>query len=218
MVFRAQHGRGRDPSPVPLRLVKAPLRDTLSPRAERVPHFLLDTGGIALVSCRCGDLWSAVQPRYSGPVAAGPAPRARPVAQPTLAPGLPMVGLALAQRRMEGDELSGSVGQAGPGRGHPVAEGGKLSGSPPRAPAPPLAAPQEGGAILEGIAAARGRAGGRGGEPHRPDLERTAESLPSSGRRAFVRSPDPLCHPPPHGGVAGRAGLQCRRLAPAGAR
>ena len=33
------------PSPVTLRLVKAPERDTLSRRAEHVPYLLLDTGG-----------------------------------------------------------------------------------------------------------------------------------------------------------------------------
>jgi hypothetical protein len=40
-----------DPSPVPLRLVKAPERDTLSPRERAtVPTFALKSGGRHLIS------------------------------------------------------------------------------------------------------------------------------------------------------------------------
>src|SRR5271156_737734 len=199
--------------------MKTPRRATLSPKAERVPHFLLDTGGRDFVSCGGGDLRTGVQPGV-GAAGAGDAGRgAGVVAHGAVAAGMRVVGVALAERALEGDELSGGVGAAGAGGDDPRAARENLSRRAAGSAASPWAgAERPCGAPLGGVAAGGSGAGGQRREPHGAHLERVVGPLSSARRRTFVRSADALCHPQPHGGMVGRAGLQRGGLAGGGAR
>jgi len=144
---------------------------TLSPMAEHVPHFLLNTGGIDFVSCGGGDLRTAVE-RGVGEAGAGDVGRgAGVVAHGAVASSVRVVGLAFAERPLEGDELSGGVGEAGGCGDDPLAARGSVSRPAAAAASPRARAESRCGANVEGVAAGGGGAGGQRGEPHGADLE-----------------------------------------------
>jgi len=93
-----------------------------------------------------------------------------------------VVGLAFAQRPLEGDELSGGVGEARACGDDPLAAGENLSRPAARAAAWAHSVPESRrGAPLAGVAAGGGGAGGQCGEPHGADLERAVGPLSSAG-------------------------------------
>ena len=144
----------------------------LSPDSEHVPHFLQNTGGIDFVSCGGGDLRAAVQPGAGEAGAGDVGPGAGVVAHGAVASGVRVVGLAFTERPLEGDELSGGVGEAGGCGDDPLAARGSVCRSAAATAASPRAmAESRRGAKVEGVAAGEAGAGGQRGEPHGADLE-----------------------------------------------
>ena len=139
---------------------------------DRVPHFLLDTGGMDFVSCRGGDFGTAVQPGVGGAIATDLGRRAGVVAHGFVAAGMRVVGLADSQRPLEGDELSSGVGTAGARGDNPRAAKAKFSRStPPFAGASYAGAGSSEGVRSAGFAAPARGAGGERREPPGAYLE-----------------------------------------------